>query len=126
MSTGQRESRLGVIEGGVWPTRRLVTLLALLPQQTLVRIVLTVAGGAGRSGALEFHRLVALSASRPNVSARQRKSGPGVVEGDVLPTRRVVAPLTLLPQQALVRIILLMAGYAGYRRTLEFSYVLWH
>ena len=114
MLSGQRETRVVVVEGRRAPSRRTVAHVALLREADgrvvwVVRVlkILQMAADAGRVCDVVIRISVALAALQTRVSTRQWPAGRRVIERCRVPVRRRVADLALLREagRGVVRVI---------------------
>ncbi len=97
MLPGQSEGGLGVVNGRLFPIRRVMALGAVLTIGTLVLVIFLVAGVAGSGRALKYAVYVTVSARGGDVFPGQRECRLGVVNGRLFPIRGVMALGTVLP-----------------------------
>jgi hypothetical protein len=116
VGAGQRKGGQGVINGGLIPIVRRVTLVAPLAQAAVVRIIIPVAHKALSRRTHEDLILVTPLAIDVDMGAGQRKGGQGVIDAGVPPARWRVTRLASLAQPAVVRIIIAVARKALGRR----------
>lgn len=114
---------LVVAEGRGLPLSRRVTSLALGSQNRPVWVVFLMACDTGGGSLRHGEPLgVALVALHRLVFAGQGKVGFGVIEPDLFPRRRRMAPVTFLTQRSTMIIVLLVAREAHLRRVTVFGF----
>lgn len=130
--TGQRECRVGVIEGRVGPDRSVVAQLARGGESRRsmrgiggARIIFLMAGVAQRAvqRVIAVHMAIDALTRRHRVCASQGESGAGVVEFAIRPKDRVVAALArrrevsshVVHRRSSRVVVVLMATHAGGR-----------
>lgn len=117
MRPNQFESRLAMIEMHILPVERSMAFGAIHAHLPLVNI--HMAGSAGGRRAFEGQVAVAFCTGNVHVPADQRKSGFGMVKGNILPGGCLVAGGAICSQHALMRVILSVAGEAIGGRAFE-------
>ncbi|GAB4568807.1 MAG: hypothetical protein Fur0017_12620 [Anaerolineales bacterium] len=107
--TGSRRRETGVVEGGIFPIRWVVTRLALGSILSVVLIILFMAGVAVFWRTFEDIVDMAFFTGNVGVFTFQFERGEIMVEGGVLPRRWVMAGLAVGTVGAVVLIILVVA-----------------
>ena len=115
----QLKGKLIVIDGDLIPGCRHMASAAVRAKGTLVMVVLLVAGIAYGRSALEDPVNVTLLTSHRGVRPGEGESRFAVVEADLLPIRGHMAGGAVLPEAALVVVVLLVAGETGRWRAFE-------
>jgi hypothetical protein len=121
MSRVQREVRvLGMVESDVRPARHAMTIAADRAVDTVVRVVLAMAGDARTlDPGVDAATLVTGLAGQPGMAARERETAPDeVIERRVPPVGRRMTVLTLPPVQSRVIVVRGVAVEARRRRVL--------
>lgn len=119
MRAGERELGFVVIEGDVLPGCGSVTRSAVGAKLTLMRVVLYMTGAAIRRGPFEDIVHVTLRAGHVGVGAGELEGCLVVVELRGRPSGTRMAGGAILPKLTRVRIVLLVAGEAVFRRSCE-------
>lgn len=119
MRAGQRKDTLRVVERGVLPIVRRVTLAAVLSKAAVVFIVFRVAGVTIRWRAFENAVSMTILAFRFDMSALQFEGRQVVIEVSRLPGFGGMARAAIRSKLSLMRIVLPMAGETVRRRGLE-------